>query len=346
MRTAIVAGVLCFLLMSSLAPSEETGEKPRMYADQEGRFSFQVSGDWVRLRTDGEKDVVGSFLLTRKLGSERKVVAEILVSRAELKTPVSLEEYVGAENKRAMNTPGFRRIGSEEKATVGDCPALKNRYVLSSPGGRKQTDQKVVRQLHVTKGNEIWGFTFSAVREDEGVLEQVERLFVDTFQFSVPKDVPGASIEVFKKLTVTGTKGGFSLTTPDAWEMAQNEEEGATIRGPEVVVHAFSVAHEGQSPQALAGAFLKEREGLKELRVVSQGPIEIGGLKGYVVEYSGVGEGRQWHVRLLALVDGEKVFFVHSVTPGERWARNKEVIERIAQGFSLAAPGPEAGGAK
>jgi len=341
-KTFATGVVSWFFLLSALAASEKGSEKPRIYADPDGRFSFQVLGEWVRIRTDGEKDVVGSFLLTRKVGSERKVVAELLISRVELKPPVSLDEYVAGENKRVMSTPGFRRVGNEQKLTLGGCPAVKNRYVLSSAGLGMQADQKLVHQYHVLKGTEIWGITLTALRQDETVLEQVERLFAESFQFSVPKDVPETSLELLKKVAVTGAKGGFSLTLPDAWQATQSDEEGATIRGPEAVVHGFSVTREEQSPQALAGSFLKERENLKELRVVAQGATEIAGLKGYVVEYSGVAEGRQWHVRLVALADGERVFFVHCVSPEERWLRNKEILERIAQGFSLTPLGPEA----
>lgn len=348
-KTGVVLGVACtFLSVSASAMSEEIPEKPRIYADPKGRFSFQLSGDWIKLRTGNENGVAGSFLLTKKIGSERKVVAELLISFAEPKAPVSLEEYVKAEDRRVMNAPGFSRIGRQESLSLAGCPATKNRYALSPPGGTDETRQRIVHQYYVAKGKEFWGITLAVARRDEAVLAELERLVVDRFQFSVPDKLPQASLEVFKKVAGKGARGGFSLTVPEAWEVRHSKDEGLSVRGPDAFVHAFSVARDAgeESPQTVAGAFLKERENLQELRVVSQGAEEVGGVKGYAVEYSGVGEGRQWHVRLVTFLAGERIFFVYCVTPEGRWMTNKGVLERIPQSFSVETPAEQAEGKK
>jgi hypothetical protein len=45
--------ILCWAApMPALAAVEEATAKPRTYADPEGRFGFQLSGEWVKLPAD------------------------------------------------------------------------------------------------------------------------------------------------------------------------------------------------------------------------------------------------------------------------------------------------------
>ncbi|NQT84610.1 hypothetical protein HQ563_16445 [bacterium] len=338
---ALAAILSSLLLMPRLGVvSEKAIEKPRIYADPEGRFSFQLSGDWIKLRGDADKGIAGSFLLTRDVGGNRKVVAELLISFAEVEAPAFLEEYVKAEDRRAMNTEGFARIGDPERRVLGGCAALRNRYSFSRRGGPEELRHKVLYQYYALKDKRVWGITLAALREDESVLAQVEGTVVSSFQFSVPEGSREGPPDAFKEVAVGGRRGGFSLAVPDDWEVRQNEEEGASIRGPEAVVYAFAVPAEGeqQSPEDMAGKFLKERENLEGLRVLSQGVGELGLVEGYAVEYSGTAKGQNWHARLITFVGAEKVFFVCFVAPEQRWQRNSEILRRIERSFSVGTP--------
>ncbi len=339
--SAALVGVLCWVvLMAALPQPEETVEKPRLYSDPKGRFSFQLLGDWVKLPGDAEKEIVGSFLLTKEVGGKRKVAAELLISFAELKAPISLEEYVKAEDRRAMNTPGFARVGKQEGLTLGGHAAVRNRYIFSERTGSQELRYKLLDQYYVLKDDAIWGLTLSTMRQDEPVLSEIERVVLSSFQFSVPEGSRDDSLEVFEKVTVSGSPGGFSLSVPGTWEVSQSEEQGVSIRGPEAVVYAFAVPGEkkAESPQDLAGRFLKERENLKELRVLSQGEGELVLVKRYAVEYLGTARGRSWHVRLVAFISGERVFFLHCLAPEEGWSGNSEILRRIERSFSVATP--------
>ncbi len=340
-RKKISAALLWSVFTVSVLPaSAEQTVRPRLYADPQGRFSFQLAGDWVKLRLDVGKEVAGAFLLTQKVGDSRKVVAELLFSLTELSEGASFEEYVRAEDRRVVNSPGFSRIGQQEKLTLGGQPALKNRYALSPPGQPEKAPQRTIYQYYVIKEHTIWGITLSALTSDESVLTDVERTVLSSFQFSVPEDAEKASLDVFKKVPVEGPKGGFSLVVPEEWEVKQSEKEGASLRGQEAVVYAFSVDQDeaGPSPQNLAAQFLKQHETLKELRVTSQGDEDIGGEKGYFVEYSGGGEGRRWHARTYTFVRDKRAFFVYCVSPDDRWERNKDLLDRIVHSFSILTP--------
>jgi len=349
-RIAVLASSACSgFLLAALLVSSRAEEKPRIYADPKGRFSFHPVGDWVKLVADDQEGIAGSFLFTKKVGESRKVTAEMLIAMTECRAPVRLEDYVRAENRRVVNSPGFRRLGEQEELTLGGQPALKNRYALTPPGEPEETRKKVVYQYYVLNEDAVWGITLSARHEDEAVLAEIERTALSSFRFSVPEGVSTEpALEVFKKVAVTGAKGGFSVNLPEAWEVKQSEEQGVSIRGPEAVVYAFSVAREEEdkSLEDVAGAFLKERERLRDLRVLSQGTEDVAGRKGYVVEYTGVGEGRRWRVRLVTFVHGERAYFIHCVVPEEGWARNNDVLTRIGESFTVASPAGEAGDRK
>jgi len=336
-----VAIILCWVIPTlPFAAAQEEAEKPRTYADPEGRFSFQFLGDWIKLRANSEKGIAGSFVFTGHVAGERRVIVELMITSAELKPPLSLEGYVKAEDRRAMNTPGFSRVGRQEKVTLGGQAALRNCYALSRRTGSQEPQQKLVHQYYALTENAVWGITLSALKQDEAVLAEVEKLLASTFRFSVPERPRDTAPAVFKKVTFTGSLGGFSLSVPEGWDVNQSEEHGGVIRGPEAVVYAFSLPEEAKEapPQDAAGRFLKERENLKELRVLSQSTEEVAGLKGHVVEYSGVGEGRPWRVKLFTFLSGQKAFFVYCVAPEEGWQRNSEILMRIARSFSLAGP--------
>ncbi len=292
------------------------------------------------------------FFFTKKVAEGRKVAAEMIVSMTECRTPISLEDYVEIEDRRVVNSPGFSKLGQQEKMSLGGQPAFKNRYTLTPPGEPGQTQKKVIHQYYALDDDVIWGITLSSRREDEAVLKEIESTAMSSFEFSVPpaqrgKAGEGAlaepSLEVFRKVTIAGSQGGFSLNVPESWEVKQTEEQGCSIKGPEVVVYAFSVPAEktGGSPRDAAGEFLKERENLDNLQVLSQGLQEIAGRQGYAVEYSGVGEGRRWRVWLVAFADAERVFFIHCLVPEAGWERNKDVVKRIAESFSATPPSAE-----
>lgn len=338
-----IAAFLFVLLRAVFPAAEEVAAKPRVYADPRGRFSFQLSGDWIKIATSDKEGVAGSFVLARKIGSDRSIAAELFVSFAEPEPTVSLDEYVKTEDRRVTNTPGFKKRGDPEKTTLAGSPALKISYILSRQDSPGQQPPKLVRQYYVQKDKQVWGITLSALQQDESLLAEVERTVVASFQFSVPEGAAAPPLQVFKKVLVSGPRGGFSLAVPEAWQVSQNDEQGASVRGPDAVVYAFSLAHDDEriSVQDIAGQFLKERENLTGLQVLSQRAPEAAGLGGFVVEYLGVGEGRRWHVRLVAVAQSQKVFFVYCVAAEEAWERNKNVLGQIEQSFSLASPSPK-----
>ena len=278
---------------------QETARKPRIYADPEGRFSFELSGDWVKVATT-QNDVVGCFLVTARMkDGGRRVMTEVIISRTEMETPVSLDEYAKAEDRLVLRTPGFRRGAKQKAAALAETPAVRNDYVFLPSNAAPGSVERLVYQVHAVKEKEVWGLTFSALKEDEPFLGRVEKSVVSSFQFSVPEGANDGVPEASKTVTATGPVGGFSLTVPESWQVEQSDEYGLSIRGVECVVYAFSARSPVESPsvQDAAGRFLKERENLNELRVLSQGSERVAGMDGYVVEYSGVGEGRQWRVR-------------------------------------------------
>lgn len=339
--------VSCLCLMGPSPGVEEAQQKPRVYADPEGRYSFPLWGDWIAVREDGQEGVIGSFFFTRKVAESRKVFAEMLISMTECGSSVRLDDYVKAEDRRLTNSRGFAAVGQQEETTLGGERALKSRYHFSPPGEAPERERKkIVHQYYALHGRVVWGITLSARSADEAILGDIQRNVLSGFQFSVPEGVPSEPrLEVFKRVSVTGAAGGFSLNVPEKWEVSQSAEEGATFRGPGIVVYAFSVSPEQKtrSAQDEAGAFLKERENLKELQVLSQGEREIAGSKGYVVEYLGAAEGRKWRARLTVLVDGSRVFYVHCVVPEELWQKNQEIVERVSDSFSPASLAEEEG---
>lgn len=329
---------LCWLACEAASPeSQEIAEKPRIYADPEGRFSFQLVGDWIKLPADLEKGIAGSFVLTKELGGDRKVVAELLISFATLETAVSLGDYAKTENRRAMNTPGFKRLGNQDRRVLGGYPALRNRYSFSHQGGPTDLQHKLIHQYYLLKDKTIWGITLTALRQDEPILMEVERTALDSFQFSVPQGSASVLSEAQKEVTVEGPLGGFSLTVPETWEATLSKEQGATIRGPDAVVYAFALPaeKEDQSPEELTAKFLKERENLKELRVLSQGAVGSGLMNGYAVEYMGLESEQAWRVRLVTFLFEGKVVFLHCVAPEERWPLSSGVLRKIERSLSL-----------
>jgi hypothetical protein len=350
MRKRGVLGILivsCPCLMGLSPGVEEAQQKPRLYADPEGRYSFSLWGDWIAVRGEGQEGAIGSFLFTRKVGESRKVFAEMLISMTECGSSVRLDDYVKAEDRRLTNSPGFAAVGQQEEATLGGERALKSRYHFSPPGEAPEGERKkAVHQYYALHDALVWGITLSARSADEPLIGDIQRNVLSGFQFSVPEGVSSEPrLEVFKKVSVTGAAGGFSLNVPEKWEVSQSAEEGATFRGPGIVVYAFSVSPEQKtrSAQDEAGAFLKERENLKELQVLSQGERDIAGSKGYVVEYLGTVEGSKWRARLTVLVDGSRVFYVHCVAPEELWQKNQEIVERVSDSFSPASLAEEEG---
>lgn len=329
--------VFCLCLTGPSQGAEESQQKPRVYADPGGRYGFPLWGDWIAIRGPEQKGVVGSFLFTRRVGRSRKIFAEMLISVTECESAVRLDDYVKAEHRRLTNSPGFAAVGQQEVLTLGGERALKNRYHFSPAGGTGKEPKKAIHQYYALRERLIWGITLSARSPEEPVLADIQQNVLSGFQFSVPEGAsPEPPLEVFKKVSVTGSAGGFSLSVPEKWEVSQSEEEGATLRGQGIVVYAFSVAPDEKSSSAQdeAGAFLKERENLKDLQVLSQGERDIAGSKGYVLEYLGVAEERKWRARLTVFVDGSRVFFVHCLVPEELWQRNQEIVERVSDSLS------------
>jgi hypothetical protein len=340
-RTTLSAAffcTLCWLAYGAASPeSQEIAEKPRIYADPEGKFSFPLVGDWIKLPSDLEKGIAGSFVLTKELGGDRKVIAELLISFATLEAAVSLEDYAKTEDRRAMNTPGFKRLDNRGRRLLGGYPALRNRYSFSRQGGPTELQHKLIYQYYLLRDETIWGITVTALRQDESILAEVERTVLDSFQFSVPEGSASVLSEARKKVTVDGPLGGFSLMVPETWEATLSNEQGATIRGPDAVVYAFSLPAEkgDQSPEELTAQFLKERENLKELRVLSQGGGGSGLMNGYAVEYTGTESEQVWRVRLVTFVLEEKVVFLHCAAPEERWPLSSGALRKIQQSLSL-----------
>lgn len=332
-----IVTVFCLSLTALSHGEQESQQKLRMYADPGGRYSFPLWGDWIAIRGAEQQGVIGSFLFTRKVGQSRKIVAEMLLSTTECESAVRLDDYVQAEHRRLTNSPGFAAVGRQEVISLGGERALKNRYTFSRAGETGKEPQKAIHQYYALHARQVWGITLSARSVEEPVLAEIQQNVLSGFQFSVPA---GASseppLEVFKKVSVTGSAGGFSLSVPEKWEATQSEEEGATLRGQGIVVYAFSVApdEKSSSAQEEAGAFLKKRENLKDLQVLSQGERGIAGSKGYVLEYLGAAEGREWRARLTVFVDGSRVFFVHCLVPEELWQTNKEIVERVSDSLS------------
>ncbi len=344
---ASLLGMLCWLLaMAAWSQPEEGGDAPPTYADPAGKFSFRLAGDWVKLPAEPEKGLAGSFVLTKEVAGTRRVVSELLITFAKLETAIPFEEYVRTEDRRAMSTPGFARLGKQETLVLGECPAVRNRYGFSNKSGLEELRHKLLYQYYACKDGNGWGITLTALRQDESILLEVERLLLDSFQFSVSEDAQGDSLEMVRTVKVGEVLGGFSLAVPDSWEVKLSGEEGATIRGRSAVVHAFGApADEGEeSAQGAAGKFLKERENLNELRVLSQDRVELGPVQGYAVEYSGTAQERRWHVRLVTFVEGRKVFFLHCVAPEEQWQVNRGILQRIERSFSLMKPSPQGEG--
>lgn len=339
--------VSCLCLMGLSAGVEEAQQKARVYADPEGRYSFPLWGDWIAVRGDGQEGVIGSFLFTRKVGESRKVFAEMLISMTECGSDVRLDDYVKAEDRRLTNSPGFAATGQKEETTLGGERALKSRYHFSPPGEAPEGERKkAVHQYYALHDRVVWGITLSTCSADEPLPGDIQRNVLSGFQFSVPQGVSSEPrLEVFEKVSVTGAAGGFSLNVPEKWEVSQSEEEGAAFRGPGIVVCAFSVSPEQKtrSAQDEAGAFLKERENLKELQVLSQGERDIADSKAYVVEYLGVAEGRKWRARLTVFVDGARAFYVHCVVPEESWQKNQKIVDRVSDSFSPASLAEEEG---
>lgn len=336
--------ILCWAApMPALAAVEEATAKPRTYADPEGRFGFQLSGEWVKLPADAEKGIAGSFFLAEEAGGEKRVVVELIISFTRVEAPISLEDYVQAEDRRAMKTAGFERVGEQEGSVLGGCPALTNRYGFSRQTGPEELRHKVVHQWYAVKDKTVWGITLTALQRDQATLAEVERLIASSFQFSVPEGLREPSLETFKKVTVGGSAGGFSLSVPEAWEVHQSEDQGVFIRGPGEVVYAFAFPKgEGQGiPQDVAGRFLKERENLKELRVLSQGAGELGGASGYAVEYSGTAKSQRWRVRLVTSVQDETVFVLYCVVPEGGWRKSAGMLGQVERSFSVSTPEPK-----
>lgn len=329
--------VLCLSLTGVSQGAQEAQQKPRVYADPEGRYSFPLWGDWIAIRGPEQKGVIGSFLFTRRVGQSRKIFAEMLISATECQSAVRLDDYVKAEHRRLTNSPGFAAVGPQEVIPLGGERALKNRYTFSPAGETGKEPKKAIHQCYTLHDRQVWGITLSARSEDEPVLEDIQQNVLSGFQFSIPEGVSSEPpLEVFRKVSVTGSAGGFSLSVPEKWEASQSEEEGATLRGQGIVVYAFSVAPDEKAPSAQdeAGAFLKERENLKNLQVLSQVERDIAGSKGYVLEYLGAADGRKWRARLTVFVDGSRVFYVHCLVPEELWQRNQEIVERVSDSLS------------
>jgi hypothetical protein len=331
--------VVCCLCLTGPSPgAEEAQHKPRVYADPEGRYSFPLWGDWIAIRGEAQKGVIGSFLFTRRVARSRKIFAEMLISTTESGPGLRLDDYVRVEHRRLTNSPGFVAVGQQEVIPLGGQRALKNRYHLSLPGQTGKEPKRAIHQYYTLRDRLVWGITLSARSTDEPVLGDIQQHVLSGFQFSVPE---GASseppLEVFKKVSVTGAAGGFSLSVPEKWEASQSDEEGAALRGSGIVVHAFSVAadEKTRSAQDEAGAFLKERENLKDLQVLSQAERDIAGSRGYVVEYLGAADGRKWRARLTVFVDAARVFYIHCVLPAELWQTNQEIVERVSDSLSL-----------
>ena len=330
--------VFCFFLTDLSQGAEEAQQKPRVYADPGGRYSFPLWGDWIAIRGPEQKGVVGSFLFTRKVGRSRKIFAEMLISVTECESAVRLDDYVKAEHRRLTNSPGFAAVGQQEVIPLGGERALKNRYHFSPAGGTGKEPKKAIHQYYALRDKFVWGITLSAHSADEPVLGDIQQKVLSGFQFSVPEGVSlEPPLDVFKEVSVTGSAGGFSLNVPEKWEVSQSGEEGATLRGQGIVVYAFSVARDEKAPSAQeeAGTFLKERENLKDLQVLSQGERDIGGSKGYVLEYLGAADGRTWRARLTVFADGSRVFYVHCLVPEELGQRNQEIAERVSDSLSL-----------
>jgi hypothetical protein len=326
------------------AESEETPAEPRLYADPEGRFSFKLVGDWVKLPVKNEEGIAGSFLLTREVEDDRKVVAELVISFAELEGGLSLERYAEVEDRRAMSTPGFKRVGKQKARMIGGCQALVNRYSFSQPSGREELRHKIVVQYYALKGRIMWGMTLTVLQKDESILAELERSVIDSFRFSVPEDALASSSEVLRRVAVEGERGGFSLDVPETWEVDLGEGHGATFRGPGAVIHAFAVpAGADDSPDKVAARFLKERETLSQLRVLSQEKVEVGTARGHAVEYSGKDGQRNWRVRLVAFVVAKKVFFLHCVALEEGWGVSGAVLGQIERSFLAESQAHEPG---
>ncbi len=66
-RGAILTGIACTAFSAAACFASETvEEKPRIYCDPKGRFSFHLSGDWVRIRPMTARELLACSSSQRK----------------------------------------------------------------------------------------------------------------------------------------------------------------------------------------------------------------------------------------------------------------------------------------
>ncbi len=246
MKTIFSLFIIFFQAVTSSAVVEGKSSETQLYLDPEGRFKFQLTGDWRVIETKNKPNVAGHFVVAK----DGVAAAEVIITFEKLTKPVSLEEYIASEQKRFEKTEGFEII-KQSNITIGGHPAVQQLINLLQKDEAGNAVEKKIRQYYFEIKQTAWGITVITLPKYEDVISDIHKTMIKSLTF----------ISQEKTLVYTTGKQTETAQPVDRTKVVEKEEETPSMTPEKEVSESVEVQQEEVSePEKAEKNKTKEEE--------------------------------------------------------------------------------------
>jgi len=320
------------LLALTAASAWGAGEGRGVYEDPFGRYRFSFEGEWRAGATESGPAVPDHFYLVKR----GRVAAELVITSSAFPASSRLSDYAKAEAEAIEADPEMFQVSFATGLTISGQPAVRliARIVAASEAEPKR--ETLAAQYWFAKAGRLWSLlvlTTPAEQERSKVVFEIERTVISSFEALEPDEV-GRAMAASRKVAQLET-GPAEVTLPERWTLVEIESDHMAAEFTEGRFDVFVVQdHEyGDTPGAVAHAFVENHAALESPAVGLDGECEIGGEPGYVVVFDGMKDGVAFRAQLVALVKDGNAFFLYGLCEVEAWPRARPWITAVQHTF-------------
>ena len=326
-----------FLLLVILALIPSSSSCPaasKLYVDDEGRYSFEFSGDWREVE-DAVAGADGYFVLARS----GKAVAEVIITHETAQEKITLEEYVKKEKALIEKKEGYTKINEEEGFKIGGYPAAWILVNATEKDVSGKTTTTKISQYFIIKGDEFWGITAITSEDEQDLISMIQRTIVKSFEFSTGGKVSLRPLVQEDIIVLFDPAQRFSIRVPESWQVTPTDGHELAVESDIGTLYIFSMALKGEdkklTAKEIANNFIVDNEVLEESHVIEEAPVRIGTENGYMMNYEGKKSGYTFHVQLIALSRDDNAFYNYFISSPKKWEENRGMIAAIQHTFSF-----------
>ncbi len=224
--------IIFFQAVTISAIVEGKSSETQLYLDPEGRFKFQLTGDWRVIESKNKPNVAGHFVVAK----DGVAAAEVIITFKKLTKPISLKEYIASEQKRFEKTEGFEII-KQHNITIGGYPAVRQLINLLQKDEAGNAVEKKISQYYFEIKQTAWGITVITLPKYEDVISDIHKTMIKSLTF-IPQE---------KALVYTTEKQTETARPVDTIKVAKKEQETSSTTPKKEVSESIEERKEQES---------------------------------------------------------------------------------------------------